>query len=80
VSETILRLLAENGKHFTELAPDAQITVAVVFRPSASPAPIQYYYYPTYLYPNPSTVNPSTYPAYPNPFASIQLSTLTAGP
>jgi hypothetical protein len=33
VSETILRLLAENGKHFTELAADEQLTVAVVFRP-----------------------------------------------
>jgi hypothetical protein len=33
VSETILRLLAENGKHFTELSPDEHVTVAVVFRP-----------------------------------------------
>ncbi len=33
VSETILHLLAENGKHFTELKPDEQVTIAVVFRP-----------------------------------------------
>jgi hypothetical protein len=33
LSETILRLLAENGKHFTELGPDEEVTVAVVFRP-----------------------------------------------
>src|SRR6202023_439005 len=34
VSETVLRLLADNGKHFTELAPDETVTVAVVFRPN----------------------------------------------
>jgi hypothetical protein len=33
VSETILKLLAENGKHFAELGPDEPVTVAVVFRP-----------------------------------------------
>jgi hypothetical protein len=33
VSETILKLLAENGKNFTELNADEQVTVAVVFRP-----------------------------------------------
>ena len=33
LSETILQLLADNGKHFTKVAPDEQVTVAVVFRP-----------------------------------------------
>jgi tetratricopeptide (TPR) repeat protein len=32
VSETILKLLAENGKHFTALKDDERVTVAVAFR------------------------------------------------
>src|SRR5262249_2617375 len=33
VREVVLGLLAENGEHFTELAPDERVAVAVVFRP-----------------------------------------------
>jgi hypothetical protein len=32
LSETVVRLLADNGKHFTELADTENVTVAVVFR------------------------------------------------
>jgi hypothetical protein len=43
LADVILRVLANNGHHFTQLRPDESITVAVTFRPSAgrdSPQPI----------------------------------------
>ena len=39
IGDSLLNLLAENGKHFTGLKDDERVTIAVTFRSGSHPTP-----------------------------------------
>jgi hypothetical protein len=41
ITDAILKILADNGQHFSQLPPDEKITVAITFRNPPAPAGIQ---------------------------------------